>query len=106
MANMENSVMNEENVWVVDTDYDVQPGNNGKVAPKPGQVNYLNVVAATPKKQVKINPFNIIAPLFGYKGNAPKTPTKQKPVAYGGAKKRSKTRGRRSSSRKTYKRRN
>lgn len=97
---------NEENVWVVDTEYNIEPGNNGKVTPKPGQVNYLNVVAATPKKQIKFNPFNIIAPLFGKRENVLKTPVKQKPVAYGGAKKRSKTRSRRSRSRKTYKRRN
>jgi hypothetical protein len=95
--------MNED-VWAVDTEYTMEPGNYGNVKAKPGQVNYLNVVASTPKKQVKINPINIIAPLLGYRGNAPKTPAKQKPVAYGG-KRKTKTRRYRSRSRKTYRRR-
>ncbi len=122
MPNSPNSNSNEEeNVWVVDTKYKIPVGNTANVTAEPDQVNYLKYNAATPKKQVKINPYNQIGPvvLLGYKGKNPQTPPKQKPVAYGkkpktpqGKKKpfpyggRRKTRKQRRSSRKTIKRRN
>jgi hypothetical protein len=72
---------NDENMWwVVDPDaYIIEPGNKGNVKVKPGQVNYLSVIAATPKKQIKRNPYNQHGPvMLGYKGVNPKTP--ERPV--------------------------
>jgi hypothetical protein len=104
MSNSPNN-SNDENVWLVDTEYNVKPGNRGNVKAKPGQIDYLSVIAATPRKQVKKNPYNQIGQVtLGYRGQEPKTPPKQKkPVAYGG---RRKTRKTRKTSRKTIKRRN
>ena len=95
----------EENIWEVTTEYNVKPGNKGNVTAKLGQVNYLKYNAATPKKQVKKNPYNQLGPVqLGYKGTNPKTPSsKTFKVAYGG---RRKTRSKRRSSRKTIRRRN
>jgi hypothetical protein len=96
---------NEEEVWEVNTEYNVPAGNKGSVIAKPGQVNYLNYIAATPKKQVKRNPYNQLGHVqLGYKGANPKTPAgKTFKVAYGGKRK---TRKHRRSSRKTIRRRN
>lgn len=96
---------NDENVWVVDTEYNIPPGNRGNVKAKTGQIDYLSVIAATPRKQVKKNPYNQIGQVtLGYRGANPQTPLKQKkPVAYGGKRKTCKTR---KASRKTIKRRN
>lgn len=95
---------NEEEVWEVDTEYVVLPGNKENVKAKPGQVNYLEVVATTPKKQIKRNPYNQLGPVqLGFKGVNPKTPARKTfKVAYGG---RRKTRGKRRASRKTIRRR-
>jgi hypothetical protein len=74
--NSNNEDSNNENVWKVNTDdYIIKPGNNGNVKVKPGKVNYLSVIAATPKKQIKRNPYNQHGPvMLGYKGVNPKTP--------------------------------
>jgi hypothetical protein len=84
---MSNSPNNEnENVWEVNTEYNIKPGNYGNVKAKPGQVNYLEIVAATPKKQVKKNPYNLLGQVqLGYAGQNPKTPARKTfKVAYGG----------------------
>jgi hypothetical protein len=103
MPNSPNNI--EENVWEVNTEYNVPVGNTGNVTAKLGQVNYLKYNAATPKKQVKRNPYNQLGYVqLGYKGTNPQTPVRQKkPVAYGGKRK---TRKQRRSSRKTIRRRN
>jgi hypothetical protein len=103
---MPNSLNNEnEQVWEVNTEYNLEPGNKGAVKAKPGQVNFLEVVAATPKKQIKRNPYNQIGNVqLGYKGTNPTTPARKIfKVAYGG---RRKTRKQYRHSRKTIRRRN
>lgn len=94
---MPNSPNNEnENVWEVNTEYNVPVGNTGNVTVKHGQVNYLKYNAATPKKQKPV--------AYGKPPKNPKTPTsKIFKVAYGGKRK---TRKHRRSSRKTIRRRN
>ena len=95
MPNSPNSNYGEE-VWEVNTEYNVKPGNNKTVKVKSGQVNYLKYNAATPKKQKPV--------AYGKKPETPKTPFRQTfKVAYGG---RRKTRSKRHSSRKTIRRRN
>jgi hypothetical protein len=72
-----NSNDEEEEVWVVNTKYIVKPGN-GNVEAEPGEVNYLSVIASTPKKQVKRNPYNQEGPVvLGYRGLNPRTPERQ-----------------------------
>lgn len=92
MPNSPNS--ENEEVWEVNVEYNVPAGNKRNVTAKPGQVNYLEVVAATPKKQVKRNPYNQLGSvLLGYKGANPKTPAgKTFKVAYGGKRKTRKQR--------------
>ena len=85
----------EENVWEVNTEYNVPVGNTGNVTPKPGQVNYLKYNATTPKKQKPV--------AYGKTPEIPKTPARKIfKVAYGGKRK---TRKQRRSSRKTIRRR-
>lgn len=105
MPNSPNS--ENENVWEVNTEYNVQPGNRGRVTAKPGQINYLNFIAATPKKQVMKNPYNQMGSIqLGYAGQNPKTPAKQSfKVSYGGKRKNKKTRSKHRTSRKTIRRR-